>query len=45
MEEYEKAERLVPKWKVNWVKHIIRNKYIIVKDDQRVALTTEGGKS
>jgi hypothetical protein len=33
MEEYEKAERMVPKWKVNWVKHIIKNKYIIVKDD------------
>jgi len=33
MEEYEKAERTVPQWKIDWVKKIIKNKSIIVKND------------
>jgi hypothetical protein len=33
MEEYEKAERTVPRWKIDWVKEIIRGKHIIVKED------------
>ena len=41
MEEYEKADRMVPEWKVNWVKHIIKSKSIIVKDDA-IVMTTEG---
>jgi len=39
MEEYEKADRMVPKWKINWVKQIIKSKSIIVKDD--ILMTTE----
>jgi hypothetical protein len=45
MEEYEKAERTVPRWKIDWVKEIIRDGKIIIREDNRVALTTEGGKS
>jgi hypothetical protein len=45
MEEYEKAERTVPKWKIKWVKQIIKGGHIIVKEDNRVALPTEGSKS
>jgi len=45
MEEYEKAERTVPRWKIDWVKEIIRDGKIIIREDNRVALTTEGVKS
>jgi hypothetical protein len=41
MEEYEKADRMVPQWKINWVKQIIKSKSIIVKDDA-IVLITEG---
>jgi len=33
MEEFDKSERSIPKWKIDWVRDQIKEGHVIVKDD------------